>query len=296
MKIITREYELQNPLLTHNYTYINISDIHSNYKALLSIKEIINNIKPDFLVMTGDIVDSINHKDNNKLFEVINSLSKEYPIFISYGNHDCVNSLKRHEMTGDYTVLNKIDCNKAQILANRGFYKINNDLCIESFNTKSMDWYYEHHENTNLFMEEFINEYKPQPNTFKILLSHSPNPYFDENNIFINNSLLDNTVINCGHNHGGFVLPFFQDKLIHKKKYGIGLVGPYHRLFTHHAYGFYSNMQSSLIINNAVTKWSDCNGHLMGNIVNSILKPEIDIIHLKPGEVHELNYLGRKKV
>ena len=165
----------------------------------------------------------------------------------------------------------KIDCNKAQILANRGFYKINNDLCIESFNTKSMDWYYEHHENTDLFMEEFINEYKPQPNTFKILLSHSPNPYFDENNIFINNSLLDNTVINCGHNHGGFVLPFFQDKLIHKKKYGIGLVGPYHRLFTHHAYGFYSNMQSSLIINNAVTKWSDCNGHLMGNIVNSIL-------------------------
>ncbi len=296
MKIITREYELSNPLLTNNYTYINVSDIHSNPKAMQYIEKVINNIKPDFIVMTGDIVDAIDNKHNNELFSIINNISKEYPIFISYGNHDCVYSEKRHLMTGDYSILDKIELNKTNVLANRGFYNYNDDLSIISFNYLSPEWYYEHKEDKNMFREEFEKDYVPSNGKFNILLTHSPNPFFDDNGTFMNNKLLDNTIVNCGHNHGGFVLPSIQDKLINKKKYGIGLVGPYHRLFHHHAYGFYSNHQSSIIINNAVTKWSDCNGHFLGSIVNSILKPEIDIIHLKPGDEHNLKYIGRKKV
>lgn len=294
MKVICRLYELQDPCIKHNYTYINISDIHSNYKAMLSIKEIINNIKPDFIVMTGDILDTTDNKNNPKLFEVINSISEEYPLFISYGNHDCVDSKHRHVMTGDYSALNILDRNKAVILASRGFYNIEDDLKVISFNTKSKDWYYEEKEEKSIFLEEFNREYEPSEDKFNILLTHSPNPFFDDKGLFINNSLLRNTIINCGHNHGGFVLPSIQDKRIGKKNYGIGLVGPYHRLFQHHAYGFYQNNSASLIINNAVTKWSDSNGVLLGKIANSILKPEIDVITLKPGETHVLEYKGRR--
>ena len=296
MKIIQRLYELTDPIIKHHYTYINISDIHSNYKAMSKIKDIIDDINPDFIVMTGDIVDTINNKNNENTFNIINEISEKYHIFVSYGNHDCVSSLHRHVMSGDFSILDNIEKNKLNILANRGFYNWAEDLSIYSFNTKSMAWYYGQHEERDAFLEEFNNEYYHAPERFSILLSHSPNPYFDKKGIFINNPLLDHTVINCGHNHGGFVIPAIQDHRIGKKNYGVGLVGPYHRLFQHNSYGFYSNMNSSIIINNAVTKWSDINGRFLGRIANSILKPEIDVITLMPGEEHTITYKGRKKV
>ena len=296
MKIIQRLYELKDPRIKNNYTYMNISDIHSNYKALLKIKKTIDDINPDFIVMTGDIVDTVDNSNNDKTFNVINEISTKYPIYLSYGNHDCVSSLHRHIMTGDYSVLDNVEKNKLIILANRGFYNYADDLNIISFNTTINNWYYEQHEEPAPFLNEFNNEYKPSQERFNILLTHSPNPFFDEKGMFINNGLLDHSIVNCGHNHGGFVLPAIQDHYIGKKKYGIGLVGPYHRLFQHNAYGFYSNMNSSIVINNAVTKWSDCNGRVLGGIANSILLPEVDVITLTPGEEHKLTYKGRKKV
>ena len=178
MKISSRVYELQGPYIKHNYTYINISDIHSNYKAMAVIKEVIDYINPDFIVMTGDILDTVDNKNNPKLFEIINSISEKYPIFISYGNHDCVSSHHRHEMTGDYSALNILDKNKANILASRGFYNLSDDIRLISFNTKSKDWYYEEREEKSVFLDEFNRDYAPSNDRFNILLTHSPNPFF----------------------------------------------------------------------------------------------------------------------
>jgi len=160
---------------------LHLSDLHLDVGGF-DFGELNNEIKKecfDFAVITGDFVDTNRNCLEQKIKElsktILNTQSTDIPILATLGNHDSVLDIPTLESTGIKVLLNQsctIKCNDSTILVLTGI------------------------DDTSKYQNEYQFLSVKQADTFKIILSHSPNvaKYFEEAKY---NLML------CGHTHGG---------------------------------------------------------------------------------------------
>ena len=286
MKIKINNYELKNSKIKEDITILNLSDIHSNIKALDKIISYIKNIHIDYILIPGDVVDILNLDNEKKFLEKIIELSTYAHTYIVIGNHDKYIGTRKYTDIKNFKKLNfyKTLSNISTItlfIEDFNTININNNLSISAIVFPN-NYYYkrENLNNFNTFIEKIDNN-TLDDNKFNILLAHSPNKLIQKNHIINYSSLINKTnLILCGHNHGGLTPTLIQDLI----KNHIGLFGPYTVLIQKNAYGLWSDDNKNLLVSNGVTKLANSSSFkFLHKLANSILIPEIDIINLKNG-------------
>lgn len=259
MKIVNKNYEINEKV---NKKLILISDLHflnkNDIDRLNLILDDISKHKPDYICISGDIIDKYSVDDEDIFIGWLERTSKVAKVIISIGNHEFYIN-KRKRIFG----LNKGFINKLSNIEN--LYLLNNkNIILDNINfaglTVPMDLYYKKATvseiNTLLDNLEFNKKY------FNILLCHSPE-------FICKKSVLENRNINlilCGHMHGGAVPTFLRCVFGHR-----GIISPKRKLFPKYAYGF-KKIENTNIILTSGTKI------LPKNKFSNIFKPEIVII------------------
>lgn len=230
-----------------------ISDIHYTKNFSLSLqRNIIRNIKefiPDYICITGDIVDSINVIDDKEIsknllifLEALASISK---VFIVLGNHDLDNNLDIYMNKWKELLKNE---ENIYLLDNEKYsdFRVNVIGITLPHNYYSMKPY----ENPRILTGE-LNKYTLD-DKYSILLIHSPRKVFTKD--VINNKLFEHIdLILSGHTHNGLV-----PKFLNKFPGSRGLIGPSKTLFPKYARGVIrkkiNNHECTLIITGGILK------------------------------------------
>ena len=208
-----KEYKIVNANIPNSFygaKIVHLSDIHYgrtiNKKELTKIVNEINLLKPDIVILTGDILDKDRNLDTNQKEELISILTKINVTIDKYaisGNHD--------NDTFD------------EIVTSSGFINLNNSYDSIYYNgdepifIAGISSNYESTINIKdkfIKTEEYLNPLEEKPK-YKILILHEPD-YIDD----IDYSNFD--LILAGHSHNGQVrIPFIGATILPKgaKKY-----------------------------------------------------------------------------
>lgn len=298
MKTKVNTYELYNPRVKKDLTILNMSDLHSNIKALDKIITYIKNIHIDYILIPGDVVDILNLDNEKEFLNKIIELTKYASTYICLGNHDkylgkrklCeIDEFKKQPF---YKTLSNIP-NLTLFINNYEHIELE-DLSVSAIVFDNS--YYRHKEKIdefNNFIKKIDNN-NLDSNKFNILLVHSPNKIIQNKNIIDYSKIINKTnLIVCGHNHGGLTPTWMQDLFNNHT----GLFGPYTAFIQRNAYGIWSNDNKNLLVSNGVTKLADSSSFkFLHKLANSILIPEIDIIYLKNSDVNSFKLIERKKI
>lgn len=249
---------IQNSKVNKDITLVHIADIHfsmiTKEKKLQSVSSEILKIKPDYVLITGDLIDDasiINNKYKIKeLLNFLTDIAREVKVLISLGNHDIF-------MEKDYKFFKKLDeLNNIYVLDN-SFYK-DDSIYVVGLTLPNKYYYNIVGDESSVVLLNHLNTYKKliakMPEDLpKILMLHSPIKVMEPEVI---NKLNDFDLILSGHTHGG-MMPTLLGKIF-KGNYGI--IAPNKKLFPEVARGridkCVDNKQVSLIINSGITKLS----------------------------------------
>jgi len=172
---------------------VQLSDIHlgvtRNKNYLTKIVKKVNDLNPDFVVITGDIVDSkaALAKDMFTPFKDIQS-----PVYCVYGNHDAYVGLGE--------TIKKLEENNVRVLQNEVLMV--NDIKLVGLNyMKADDSVYDPHQITNETIKDTLPTLDLSGDNPKVVLHHGPwgIEYMNENGI---------DLVLAGHTHGGQLFPF----------------------------------------------------------------------------------------
>ena len=208
------------------YKIVQLSDLHSRSlgKDNSHLIQAIQDIKPDIIVLTGDMVTG-NDKDFSVFFNLVEEISKEYPIYFIPGNHEIAlknNSKQEFQDLFEETGVVFLDNYKIELESSDG----------EIINLYGL-WYPNLHYDKDPLTIELIEQYIGVADTSKynILLTHQPR-YFE----LYEEWGADLTM--SGHIHGGMVrLPYFGS-----------VFSPDEGLFPKYADGEYHLNESVLVV------------------------------------------------
>lgn len=298
MKIKVNNYLLENSKIKKDITILNLSDIHSNIKALDKIIDYIKNIHIDYILIPGDVVDILNLDNEKEFLEKVINLSKYAPTYMVIGNHDkylgkrLFTNIETFKQQNFYKTLSKVPT-ITLFVDEFNHIDINDHMSISSFVFPN-DYYYkkEKVEDFNKFIKKVDKLDNLDNNKFNILLAHSPNKIIQNKHIINYSKIINKTnLILCGHNHGGLTPTFIQDIFNNHT----GFFGPYTVFIQRNAYGAWSDNDKNLLVSNGVTKLANSSSFkFLHKIANSILIPEIDIINLRNGN-NNFKLINRKK-
>lgn len=278
MKNIEIKKDILTTKLNKELTFVHISDIHFNIntkeRKLHNITETIINIKPNYIFITGDIIDNNKIiKNKNKIKELVaflSNLSKIAPVIISLGNHDIT-------YDEDITFFNKLnELNNIYIL-NNSIYEDEN--IYASGHVLQTNYYYNvtGYESKEVLLKHLDNNkniiHNLPKNKYKITLIHSPILLNDEDVI---NKLKEYDLVLSGHMHNGMI-PRITDRLIRNN---YGLISPGKHLFPNNARGKIINNSYTIIISGGITKLSLHSSRLLSKL-NFIYPISINEIKIK---------------
>lgn len=261
-KIDVTEYSILNekiPQEFNDFKIVQLSDFHSNgYKDTTDI--IINkieNINPDIVVMTGDMV-SWEIGNIDELEKLISSLSINYPIYYINGNHEQLLEITNLKEYNEF--LNKIKSLGVTYIKNN-FVEIIRDG--QSINLYEID--IPLMEGNGLYVKEgeldddYINSKLSniKSNKFNILLAHNP--------LFIDEySSWGADLVLSGHIHGGIIRIPIVD---------VGVLSPEKKFFPKYDSGEFKVGDTTMIVNRGIGTSS-----IKLRVFNN---PEISVITLK---------------
>lgn len=260
-------------------TLIHIGDIHFNKltkdKKLQQIKEEIHKNNPDYVVITGDIIDNPSIiKDKikiKKLLLFLTDISNFTKVIISLGNHD-IYKLEDHKFFKNLNELKNI-----YVLDNDSY--IDETIYISGITLPSNYYYNMMKEESKEILIEHLKKHKKLITNLpvfipKVSLIHSPIKLSDKEVLTI---LKDYDLLLSGHTHDGMV-PKILDKFI-KKNYGI--IAPNKKLFPEIARGkierLIGNKKMTIIITGGITKLSEHSAKIL-NKLNFIYNIDINKI------------------
>ena len=193
----TKEYKISNVNLANDFSglkIIHISDIHygriTNTKMIKKIIKEVNLIKPDIIVITGDLIDkdaTLTEKDISFLKDSLAKLESKYGKYAIYGNHDITYSREKIEEIYKYSNF-KLLVNDYDII----YGKMNEALFIGG-----LDSLLEGEQNIEKTMSYFNDH---EDILYKILLVHEPDSTDNILEKYPNTNL-----ILAGHSHNGQV-------------------------------------------------------------------------------------------
>ena len=179
--IKVRYREIMSSKIDKNIRIVHLSDIHIGSKKpnyLFKIIEKVNQLKPDLILVTGDILDS----RHNKVSDLVAFKSLDMPIYAVTGNHE--------DYIDTQNSLNIISSNNVHVLDEQKANHFNLEILgIKDY--ESIDRIVDSNALINLVT----------PSKFTILMYHRPDiwDYAKVNHVDL--SL-------CGHTHNGQIWPF----------------------------------------------------------------------------------------
>lgn len=269
---------LSSKKLKKDITFIHIGDIHYNEttstKKLEYIKYAIEDAHPDYIFITGDLLDRPKITKNKEKIKLLvswlNSLGNIAKVFISLGNHDII-------LEEDYKFFNKLnDINNIYVLNNQSYEDEN--VFISGF-TLPTNYYYniEKHEDEDALLETLQNNFNLVTNLpkkkYKVALIHSPILLSEKKVI---EKLKENDLILSGHMHNGLI-PRILDKII---KNNYGLISPDKRLFAKNTRGKIKTKYYTIIITGGITKLSPSSTKILSKL-NGLYPISINKITVK---------------
>jgi len=227
-----KEYNFYNNY-NNDVNILCISDLHINKTNLNKIYKIINNInkiKPKYLFIIGDIINSrgifTDNSMSNIIIDLFKTIKEDIQIYYVYGNHEyykATKNTKAFETT--YNTINKLD--NVHFLHND---VIENDDIYISGISLPLD-YYENDvpgdEDKDILLKELKSlkkKSKDTKNKPRVLLIHSPICLDDEE---IKPYLEEFDTVYTGHMHNGGV-PYILDDIL--KNSTSGFISPYKKL------------------------------------------------------------------
>ena len=197
------EYNLTTDKIDNkSYSILFISDVHyGTVQNTQLVKDSIlkmNNLKPDIVVLGGDIVDERTTKESmQEIFEELGKINSTYGTYYIFGNHD------RQPYTSDYENGNRtftdsdlnqsIEKNRIKIL-NDDKITINNDFVLVG--RSDAEW----EDSINRTdVNEILNE--SDLSKYIVVLDHQPVEYEENAQEGVDLQL-------SGHTHGGQVFPY----------------------------------------------------------------------------------------
>lgn len=217
----------------------------------------INRQKPDYIMITGDMIVKGDCINTEVAVDLLEQLSKRYPIYFANGNHE----KKVSEVTSSSYDLY---CVFAHKLAAMGVtYLKNETVFIEKENQRiqvtGLDLpltYYKKLKTAEMSVNELTAMIPKQGDEFQILLAHNP-LYFDQYAKYGADLILS------GHVHGGlFVLPFIG-----------GIMSTQGHLFPKYDFGQFEQENSTMILSRGL------GSHSIGIRINN--PPEVVVVTLR---------------
>ena len=238
--LIIKSYEIQSkkiPYLFNGYKIVQISDLHSKCFGKENEKLInkINNLKPDIIVITGDVMNN-KKDDGHRFLELAEKLVTKYKLFYIIGNHEQNAALNDPVFLPEY--IKKIKDLGVKVLDNEKIELHKNTLSINLYGMWLDLQYYRNltkkDDRTIVFKSKNVEQSLGRCNRLKynILLVHNP-MYFKAYTEWGADLVL------AGHVHGGVVrLPFIG-----------GVLSPERVFFPKYSDGEYNIGESSMIVN-----------------------------------------------
>ena len=269
---------LSSKKLKKDITFIHIGDIHYNEttsaKKLEYIKYAIEDAHPDYIFITGDLLDRPKITKNKEKIKLLvswlNSLGNIAKVFISLGNHDII-------LEEDYKFFNKLnDINNIYVLNNQSYEDEN--VFISGF-TLPTNYYYniEKHEDEDALLETLQNNFNLVTNLpkkkYKVALIHSP-ILLSEKKVVEKSKEYD--LVLSGHMHNGLI-PRILDKII---KNNYGLISPDKRFFAKNTRGKIKTKYYTIIITGGITKLSPSSTKILSKL-NGLYPISINKITVK---------------
>lgn len=269
---------LSSKKLKKDITFIHIGDIHYNEttstKKLEYIKYAIEDAHPDYIFITGDLLDRPKITKNKEKIKLLvswlNSLGNIAKVFISLGNHDII-------LEEDYKFFNKLnDINNIYVLNDQSYEDEN--VFISGF-TLPTNYYYniEKHEDEDALLETLQNNFNLVTNLpkkkYKVALIHSPILLSEKKVV---EKLKEYDLILSGHMHNGLI-PRILDKII---KNNYGLISPDKRLFAKNTRGKIKTKYYTIIITGGITKLSPSSTKILSKL-NGLYPISINKITVK---------------
>ena len=246
--------------LNLKHTIVLLSDIHyknkKDYKKLDSIMRRIKKIHPDYICITGDIIDDNNYKDKEYLIKFITELSYISKVIMCLGNHEYYIDKKRKVFGLDEILFKQIS------LIDNVYLLKNDNVVFEDINFYGVHLpieYYMHDKESLSSFNKYI-KIKTIKDKYNVVLIHSPI------NIVNYKSINDIDLVLSGHMHGGLT-----PNVLRKILKGTGLVSPLKTLFPKYAYGHIKYNNTSIVISGGINKLSNF-------LLRKILLSEIIVI------------------
>ncbi len=187
-KLIVKEYKVTNEKVASNHglKVVHLSDIHYGFSftniELNNLINKINELEPDIIFFTGDLVDDGADIDEDELINSLNNLKANLGKYYISGNHDLKDNIDDIYFKSNFINLN----NDYKILYHNEPFIISGISSLSSSGSIT--------EKTDSF-DTNITQYE---NLYSILLIHEPD--------IVNEINTDNyDLILAGHSHGGQV-------------------------------------------------------------------------------------------
>ncbi|NLX64796.1 MAG: metallophosphoesterase [Clostridiaceae bacterium] len=247
------------------YRIVQISDMHGKTfgKENIGLAERIKSLKPDILLITGDMMSSTIN-DEGAFFDFLDHFNKACPIYMCLGNHEQIAS----QLSGDNDRYSNFINNirkKGVILLDNEKIKVKkgtdsitiSGLTLElyHYSRRDVDYNVQNMSLTVSYMEAVLGK---SPDGFNILIAHNP-AYFQEYVSWGADLILS------GHMHGGVIrVPFLGGVFSSEKVF-----------FPEYDAGLFESGTSRMVVNRGLG-YSKINIRLFN-------RPEISSIVLKSG-------------
>lgn len=276
------EHNFYSSKLKKDKKIILLSDIHyyseMEEKKLLKIAKAIAQEEPDYICISGDLIDSVDEicplKKADKLINFLEILGDISPVMIGIGNHDITlfdskkNQFKYYFNENFWGELNNIS--NINILHNASYE--DDDLLISGY-TLPFTYYYSKQEESPNIMKKDLSQLRDlvdiDSSRLNVSLVHSPIYVTTKE---IRHLFLNYDLVLSGHTHEG-MLPSILCDIIPGNR---GLIAPDGHLFPKTARGTKQFYDGELIISGGITKLSHCNGPL--SKLNFIYPSSFDVI------------------
>lgn len=199
----------------NGYKILHLSDLHSKSFGDKNINLVnkINEINPNIIVMTGDMV-NCNDTNFDNFFNLVKALSPKYEIYYIVGNHE-----QNMEKDNQKVIFDFLKSNGVKILDNEKVILEENGETINLYGNWCNLRYYssakaeKKYEFTLDVMNKIMENSPIEEDKYNILLAHNPN--------FIDTyATWGADLVLSGHIHGGMVrLPFIRRHIF--TRYGI---------------------------------------------------------------------------
>ena len=258
------EYNIENSKIPdefNNMKILQLSDLHSKKfgKDNSYLVKKINEINPDIVVMTGDMMNS-KGDDGEVLINIIKKLGNKYHIYYIVGNHEQILESNDSELFKNY--LDKLVDLKVKVINNDKIELKKEKSVINLYGMWINLRYYVDKTNNNqkdiTFNDETVNQIlkTSDKGSFNLLITHNP-LYFEAYSKWGADLTL------AGHIHGGIInIPFVG-----------GVLSPEKKLFPKYYGGDYVFNNSNMIVNRGLGN--------EGYLIRVFNRPEMSVINLK---------------